>query len=420
MDNNLNIGFFTYLFCINGGSWNNEQQNLLFYFLCQQKANESSNNSLNKTINNKQAFVLTESLPLQYEEEITSEIHENINLPVFLDSAFPKSRRIILYADSGSLKSLLSIAIGKSKYFNKCLYILVDNVSEDDLQRYKDGVGDKSIFITCDRLENEVNNMVNTQNNYASFLCCKIFNLDNKLYKDFKHMAEVVSHVNKNTGIKNKNNNSMDELSAIESIVLKAIDEEIDFICIDSLNGLFGDSRKINRFNLRRIIKIAADNKLTLLCIHHANKEGKMAGINAIKEEFDYVYYLEKDMENNNLPDNEYYINLIEEKSRFSKEKYFSLKATFLNDNIPEFTLLDKTSNIPHKSGNKKQKNLYKTITDILNTVNKKQISFAEMKKLINRKPLPTDGAIKNSLKELSNNGKVRKTNNTWKVITIN
>jgi hypothetical protein len=290
-------------------------------------------------------------------ENNTYNKNENKKLePVFLSVAFYKPALNLLYAKSGVGKSFLSIAIGMSNAFKKCLYILVDCTNENELSRY-DCLANKSKIITLNTLQKRTEEIKQKKKFWADFTIMVL----NKQYKENGHYEQykqycqaenITKYVYRKMGVEDQSDKIITEIDVLKVLFKDAIDEKIDFICLDSLNGLLKDPRKINRNSIRPIIEMASGNNLTFLCIHHANKKGVIAGSTATLEEFEYVYRLsnETDADVNILPNtDENILFLDEEKARHSKQKSFTIKVKFENDIKPIYELINVNNYIKSK-----------------------------------------------------------------------
>lgn len=347
--------------------------------------------------------------------EPNSTVAQNItHPPVFLGVAFYALRTNILYADGGLGKSLLSIEIAKSNQFKKCLFVLVDNGSDDDLARYINGLGEKAVIITSKEVKQKRTELVSNRRGQAN-IQTTFFYANTKSYKELSHYNGIKKTVEREMGINDQTKEIIDDIYALDALIAEKLKTcEIDFLCIDSLQGLFGDSRRLNRRVIERITQKAADNRLTLLCIHHSNKRGKIAGSSSIYEVFDYVYRLSPNASPTNHRNEGSYLVLEEEKARYTKPQTIHLKAIFNNSPNPKYELISQTDycfeDIPHS----KKQNLEDTILEILSQLDDKEISFEDLKSLINRNPPPANRSIKNSLKELFDRGVVQMAGDTW------
>jgi hypothetical protein len=353
------------------------------------------------------------TLPATVELQPTVEAFPgNDTKPVFLGVAFYKSRRTLLYSASGVGKSLLSIAVGKQ--FRKCLYILVDNGGGEDLPRYTETLGDKAIIISLKNFQEKGARLEQERDIIAFFEISYIYGVDKEQYKQYLKASNITARICKQLGVNNGDRKPVDNFLVLEEIVIEGIQQwGVDFICIDSLNAVAGDSRRFNREKIRYITRKAAEAHVTLLSLHHTNKRGYISGPGAISEEFDYVYRLSRDA---SAEGNDDVLVLEEEKARYSKPKKIRIRWTFNNGFTPEYTLLDQTGYTPQEAGTSKEPSLSEKIRRIILEWPEATISFAELKTRI---PPSTDGAIKNSLKALEGDNVLKKTNGKWEVITI-
>jgi hypothetical protein len=253
---------------------------------------------------------------------------ENLNPhhPLFLDCAVPMGRKTVLYGPAKLGKSYLTVAIGASNYIRHPLYILIDDGSAGQLDLYKKVLGNKADIITLkmvgDQIEHQETDRMNAANwRIACEFCSEEFRRRNNRFDS------ITDHVYKSMGIKNDDVKPT-VLSTVEAIIEEGVTKKgVDFVCLDSLNALFGDPRKINRVVLQRLFNtIGAKEGITLFVIHHTNKNGEIAGSNATREVFDYVYRLSPGANRGNCLKNESILLLDEEDARYSKPQTFEIK----------------------------------------------------------------------------------------------
>ena len=215
---------------------------------------------------------------------------------------------------------------------------------------------------------------------------------------------------------------------AIEAIIDDAIrNEDIDFICIDSLNKLFGGSKKIDDEKISQLIQMAAKENVTLLCVHHTNALGKMAGTNAIVETFDNIYRLSLDTFYPTENAGEKTLFLYEEYSRYSEEKSSKLKVTFGNNLNPIFDFVEELTPGAQKSiqilTSHKRPTAPEKIITILSSWDSDTITLTELDTIIKSKygvDAPTIETIENNIIKLSKRGYFKMTDGkTWDEITI-
>jgi hypothetical protein len=305
--------------------------------------------------------------------------------------------------------------------FKKCLYILVDRRRDGDSNRYN-CIKDKAIVITMQNLNEKENKMRSDRKNIANISILgwlQLYKEKNEEFKKCNKAQVIIEQVYKKNGIKIEEGNAIDTLTAYEDIVSEAIENQgVDFICIDSLNGLVGDSRRLNRSVLNRITQKAEDNNVTLLCIHHTNRSEKLAGDSSIMEKFEYVYRLSED-NSCKLSENDFALFLDEEKAQYSKRKSFRLKGSFGKGINPDYTLLEQCNYINRILPFNRRKNLTDIITEKLMGWTEETITFEQLKDMLGRNPSYDDKSIKNCLKTIADRGFIQMINSTWKEIKI-
>jgi len=353
-------------------------------------------------------------------EIINKESKEN-EVPIFFDAAFYLKRINLLYADSNVGKSQLSEEIGMSNHFKKCLFIVIDNKREKDNCLYEK-MGDKTIIINYEKIKILLEKMVSDLEIASIIESSFLYEYSKNNKYEYTYAENIFMKCYKNNGIKLDNKKPVEKIDVIEEIMLYAINNcGVDFICIDSINSLFDDPRRINRKSINRITQTAIDKNITLLCLHHTNGSGEMAGQNCIKEEFEYVYKLTVDT---SIPINENgkrILLLDEEKARNTAQHSIRFMRTFHGSDITaRYELMDIYDYYEQKASTQKRKSLYTTIKGIIDNWNLEYISLSDLtEKLDVIKPIKK-GSILNYLKRLSDDGIIKMANDkTWENIEI-
>jgi len=324
----------------------------------------------------------------------------------------------LIYSPPGGFKSMLSKYIGTLPIFNKCLYIIVDSSNSIDLSRYSMTLGEKAIIISQKMFQQKAEGLENAQRWQIHLESIMVYNLPANQYRDLNRMEEILNKIKRKYSSKDQVP-KVDEVTVLCEIISEAIQMGIDFICVDSLNALMGDTRKLNRKTIQRILQLAKENGVTLLCIHHTNKSGIIAGSSSIVEEFDYVGRLSNDTTVTSLARNERILLLTEEKARYSIPQAYHIKAVFGDGPNPTFELVSK-EDYSKDNYQSNDLNLTDIIINILNAVEGKIITLKKLSDLVRQKrPETVDGSIINVLTALSRKGIVQKTNDEWATITI-
>ena len=319
----------------------------------------------------------------------------------FFNAAIYLNRTNLLYSKAGDGKTDLSIEIGKSYEYEKCLYILADNSREEKYYIHTERLGGKAIIISLKNIMRRVEMLNNDIVFMANFESSIMYDkLDEN--REYFWAEKIIKICKKKHGVKNQDRKSINEIDALEAIIFDAITiMGIDFICIDSLNGLFLDSCKLNRKLIRRILQKAVEHNITILCLHHTNSNDKMSGPSAIREEFEYVYklYVVDNCSNNEMSPRTLIID--EEKARYSKQQRLRFSRCFQENNtIPIYELID----IKDYYKKERNKNLLETIKEIIDGWNEDTIMLTELTEQLNKIQSATTTTIKNKLKELADN----------------
>jgi hypothetical protein len=371
---------------------------------------EQSTNHAEKSVH----FTSNEQSP--HNEERKQSVTSDVPDFAYKGIAFYKGHLNLLYSPPSGMKSLLSIDIGNE--FEKCLYILVDKGNKTEISRYN-CLGNKAIICTLKSIQQQSDTLQASRKACADFQI-KYFYKYREEYNNFRTMEDITDRIYKRNAISNQPNKGQNILDILDAIIAEAIkNHNIRFICLDSLKGLFGN-KNIKREELSKITQWAAENQITILCIHHTNSKGLIYGSSAIEEKFDYICRISPHKIVNNLQGNERVFHLLVEKASYSQQFIaFKFKAVFDNGLNPRFESLGQEVFSQDEMYSNKQKNLTETIHEILSRWPEDTIGFEDLKRLINRNPLPEDGSIKNCLKVLADQGIVQKTDNSWGIITI-
>jgi hypothetical protein len=264
---------------------------------------------------------------------------------ILFKKAFYKDLTNLLYSSSGGKKTLLSIYLGASAVFKKCAYVITDSSNDFDLSRYSKALGDKAIIITQRNFQQKTDVLEDSKRWQIFLESMAVFSLTKDQYYDHNRMETILSRIKRKYHSRDQEK-KVDEITVLCELISEVLQMGIDFLCIDSLNGTFGDSRKISRKTIRRITQLAKNNGVTLLCIHHTNKAGLPAGSSGITEEFDYAGYLSDDITTTDLNENESILLLSEEKARYSKRQIYRIKTIFDDGLNPKFELIDQEENL--------------------------------------------------------------------------
>jgi hypothetical protein len=396
--------YFRLTFFMNGGFWTEDQQQQLAIYLSIRDP-QPNNATAEPTL-------VTTQLVEPVADAASTISNGMPRVPTFLGRAIFTGCRTLLYSASKVGKSFLSIAIGCSNSFKRCVYIIIDNNGASDISRYEKNLGPKAIVFTLKNFHERADDIKAKTKNAAN---CKIFMecSMNPTARAQLHDAEnITTRVYQQMGIADDSKKHTDFVKIFEIVMEEAIKvHKADFVCVDSLNSLVGDVRRINRELIRRITQQAADAGITFLVLHHTNSTGKMAGAEVIREEFDYIYQLAKTDEKNRLL-------LNEEGARYSEPQSLLLLRTFIDPDITDYKLITSREFQSDDGSLSKPSNLKDRIVQIIKDFPDGSITLAALKAALGSNP-PSDGGIKAALKALADQGMIQMTNNTWAVITI-
>jgi len=432
----VDIRYFISLYIANCGSFDQESQNLFNYFLFSQpkqtekKDSPSEKEQLSVTISVPTVTETTKCPSCGVTLEKVGKFCYNCGIKlegdatmqnepgrILFGQAFYKSMTNLLYSPPGGKKSLLSIRVGASEVIKKCLFIITDSSNEFDLSRYTKALGEKAMIVTQKMFQHKSDRLEDSKQWQIFLESMVVYNLPLNQYHDLNRMDDILNRVKRKYNCKDQVL-KVDEATVFCEIISEAVKIGIDFVCLDSLNGTFGDSRRLNRKTIRRILQTAKDNGVTLLCIHHTNKAGIIAGSSGISEEFDYICRLADDT-TTSLTRNERRLLLTEEKARYSIPQSYHIKAVFNDGPNPKFELVyqedylgdNSSSNVP---------NLPNVVENILTAWESDTITFHELLRLVKDvMPKTVKGSVTNVLTDLSRKGIVQKTNGSWATILI-
>jgi archaellum biogenesis ATPase FlaH len=202
--------------------------------------------------------------------------------------------------------------------------------------------------------------------------------------------------------------NRIDNILLFEILMSRPEMQEYDMIIVDSLNRLLESPGRINQRYLDRIIRAVSGKGKTFIVLHHINKQGEITGGSAFSEIFDSVITLEKVDGNRILVD--------ATTSRFKqKVEKVIIEMVPTGDNSVTFNVLETLSATDHSGV---QSNLKERILAFLKAT--EIISFDELANKLQEKGSLNKNSIKNSLKELEDDGLVRKADGkTWDNIVV-
>jgi predicted ATP-dependent serine protease len=209
------------------------------------------------------------------QEAITATDENKADVAIFCDETgngvIYEKRNNILYGEPKIGKTKLLTEILKSEKIKSALLFLIDDINEDDIKRLQKIHGNKIRIISSRGFE-AIREELKNGRRFEAFVET-LYENENTDYKVFKRLATPNLA---QRGISTKQ--SFDDVDVLNDILSMDNHKDIDFICIDSLTCLAGDSRRINRNLLNKILSIPSKNGVTLLMLHHTNKKGEIAG----------------------------------------------------------------------------------------------------------------------------------------------
>jgi hypothetical protein len=271
-------------------------------------------------------------------------------------------------------------------------------------------------ILTIKELDEKASQREEQIEKFANFHIYWELNLTKEDSEIYHKVESIRNRIHKKYGIEHGNPQVSDKMSVIFRLVDDAINRGVDFICLDSLNAIFGDVRSINVDQIRKLTKMVATSGVTLVVIHHTNKKNESAGRKEIPQVFDEVDHLRLDKSREKRGEGD--ILLLDARSRYTASSSSRIRRRFLDHNTPAYEILDNNCSDLLEEKIDKKENLARRIENIIADWVNPLITFGELKARLGI-PIPEDGSIKNSLKKLADRGIVSMTDNKWGIITI-
>jgi KaiC/GvpD/RAD55 family RecA-like ATPase len=344
-------------------------------------------------------------------EDKGREIEMIENLKPMFGSFFNVGETIVLASSGGTGKSLLSIEVAKSKLIKKALFLTIEDYSKNQLPRYLAGLEkDRFEIISGAKWRNLFNMVKKSIKDGVNFQVM----MESATPMTFQHMQRRREHLLRQYGINEAV--FLDNLLVFEILMEQICKMGFDFVCVDSLNALFGHPSKISRTTLERLISIPTAHKITLLLIHHINKKGEITGTSDIVNVVDSVYTLTKDSQK----DNETTLILEEVKSRHKDQQE---KAKIVRRKVARFKVdheITETSNYLDASPKDMSAPLQQAIMDALRDSETGKLTKKELNDSLAERGFSNVGSNANIFKILENKGLVKKGDGkSWNTIEM-
>ena len=246
------------------------------------------------------------------------------SIPLFGKCIY-QGKNNILYADSKAGKTYFSIEIAKNDNIKKPLYILLEDYSGDQAERHNLNLANRDYKLLDLRdFKEEYNHELEDRKGQANIEIFKHI-----LSNTYHRITNIGRQIYIDAGLIKKGTDKLDRIAVIERIMKAAIENGIDFICIDSLKALMKGNR-IDRDGIDRMLELVSGKGITFLLIHHPTKNDKdvMADTDELRMAFDNIYKLEKLSKSK--------LKLIEEDARGHVPHTIYMTRTFYNEDGSE------------------------------------------------------------------------------------
>jgi hypothetical protein len=390
-------------------------------FLILQDCDSKSKNIVNdKKINTKllllEDFSNKEIDDKSVQEEDVTKSSTNVKLEsdiyLFQNTTICKRRANLLYSEPGVGKTLFSFEIAKCDEIKKPLFIMLDDPSGEQIPLCKSILKNKCEIISDDEWEQEyakvkgsLKDSIDSKVNSKMLLGMLL-----KDYRDiFQHAENQKKQDYKQAGVYD-DTEKLSNLLVLQRVIKDAVSRGVDFICIDTINGL-KDRIHIQYWDIKNIIKISSDYNITLLVLHHPNSDGSLE-IN-FQRGFPRIYKLVKESQ---VGDKSVLV-LSEEKVRIAPERTIKIERVFAKDKTLSYRI--KSIDDLREESNKKE-NLKSKIRDIIESHNELTISFGELYKRLGGEEAYDPNSVKNELKKLKNKSIIEMEKaGSWDIIRI-
>ena len=312
-------------------------------------------------------------------DELVSEIsspkeNKPTSLALFGDVSIYKGKSNLLYADAKSGKTFFSIEVAKSEYVKKPLFITLDDFSPDLNLRYEANLAGKNYdLIKLDDFDSTYEIALKERKRHAEEETLKDIALSN--YRRIKIYTRQ-NYVD--MGIIKKRSDALDKVAVFKKIIVEALDDEYDFICLDCLHSIVeGNGRSLNRDQLISILKPISERHVTFLLIHHTNKDPEtMSLTHELRYVFDNIYRLEL---KKNFDDGSSDLELIEENARHNTPHVVTIKRSFVNDFNVIHNVVHSEVHQPKSKKNTFKRNIKAMLIDILMNEEANSISYDDL-----------------------------------------
>jgi hypothetical protein len=305
----------------------------------------------------------------------------------------------MLYSKQKVGKSKLSMEVAKSPLIRRPAFILREDYNGGQAEDYRRIVGEKVIIVNLPKWHDVEKNIKAQKAGDANREIILQYTIPE--YRNYQHIARPILARSGllDDSVKNK------DIAVFQVIVEELIKQGVDFICLDSLNALLGNTTNIGRNIIESILKPMMGTGVTFLLIHHENSQGNLFGSINLPASFDHNYHLELKGKKDGKE-----LLTLDEEARNTASKNLAMLRTWENQ-VPRYELLPESA-IPSEPTSLPDK-----IMEALSFFDEEKVPFDD---LFDQLDDIKKGTLKNNLKELEDKGLVKKTDGkTWSNITI-
>lgn len=336
-------------------------------------------------------------------------------IPLLGDKLFFQHESVLLVAPPKVGKTLLTIELSKNPEAGRIAYFLLEDYNDEVEERY-DIVKEQEaghIIVPLHAINKKMDDIL-TAGRMKAFGKA-IFDTATKYNNVTQEIKNFERNFNRRLsaeGIKKKKKHA--RLDCVCQII-ESLKGVADYVVIDTLHALLGNGH-MTRNKIEPIILAAKSNQMGLLIVHHTNKAGDVSGTVDLQGAVETIMTLteEDEKEDRSL------LKLdVKSRHRLYKSKSYWLCMTEINEDVAEFSLIDK------KTANKMKKgptSIDEIIVDICIPYPKEIITVDYLlKEIRERKGERTSRqSLKNSLKRLEDDGFIKKADGTsWDNIEI-
>jgi len=337
-------------------------------------------------------------------------LKNDLHKPI-LNNSFVTGRKILLAADYGAGKNLLTIEVarlGIEKGFIKypCFFNFEDKHNQLQ-QRYTDVFKEDCHivdFATWDAILKAKAEDINERN---AFIASQATGRELDKFESIKNKR------NRNNGVTIKEDYRID---AFVKLVEDKIALGCDFFVLDSLNEVFSDINYYHKNLYDKLINSTMKNNFTFIIIHQLNRKTlDIQGANRLKNQFYSIYYLHKISDSSSGENGKVLKIEVVKNTLDVDDKSFLLERTKKSEFVAKYKILDENEALIYDTKGTK---LTECIKKFLLIYGKEEISRIELSEHF--KEVKNMTTMTNAFTELQREKFIlKKDGKTWKDIII-